>query len=410
MQAYAGDEPLAESVLGPERAAERAAQWASDAGLHADLASLRTVFSSTGDVTFAESLFFDFVDALGVAAGPATPPAVSEQRRGKKPRPRTARRPSNPLDAFVFDFAAELLKSAGFAKRGRTFRHANARGDLAVVQFRSYSLGNLVDLHLEGGVSPEPFADFAAEFHGRAAVSPDDGDVAWSRSWPPPSEAGAQWRGNTWSVRDMSERAALGQELQQTLSQEVIPTLTALLDRATLLDVVQNSHMLSGHTTMGAQGIGLVLLADEGPSVALDLAMRAASGHAFDQAALAWARRRLADHGHPDDNWRESVWSTQSDPHVRLLAMLESEVDEYLAAAGFTRSGTRYQLISELGDYALVEFTPHLATADSQLRFRLQSAVLPGPELDWRRARAETRPEVAWRPVEPRAATGWLHA
>jgi hypothetical protein len=352
MRAYDEDYLLDESVLHAEAAAERAAQWAAEAGLQPNLPALRSVFSRTGDVLFAESLFFELVDALGVASAPA-----AAGPKPSRPRKRSAKRPSNPLDAFVFDYATELLGSAGFTKKGRTFRQYSDRGDVAVVQFHSYPLGNQVDLNLGTGVSPEPVADFAAEFRGYRPAAPEDSDGAWLQTWEAPRRGDEPWAGFTWSVRDVSERDALGRELQTTLSQEVLPTLSALLDRATLLDVVQNDRLLPGHTTMGRTGIALVLLADEGPSVALDLAMRAASDHPFDQAALAWARRRLADRGYPDDSWRESAWRNATDPHVRLAAMLEAEVDEPMTAAGFTRTGNRYHLTSDLGDYALVEFT-----------------------------------------------------
>jgi hypothetical protein len=403
MQAYAEDHALDESILHPGAAAERAAQWASEAGLRPSLPALLSVLSRTGDILFAESLFFELVVALGVASA-----AAAAGPKPSRPRRRTAKRPSNPLDAFVFDYATELLGSAGFTKKGRTFSHYSDRGDVAVVQFHSYPLGNLVDLQLGTGVSPEPVADFAAEFHGYRRAAPDDSDGAWCRTWEAPSRGDEPWAGSTWSVRDVPERDALGRELRTTLSQEVLPTLSALLDRATLLDVVQNHRLLPGHTTMGPSGIALVLLADEGPSVALDLAMRAASDHTFDQAALAWARRRLADRGYPDDSWRETVRRNATDPHVRLAAMLEAEVDEHMTAAGFTRTGNRYHLTSDLGDYALVEFTPLIATPDASVRFRIHSAVLPRPELEWRRARAAAQPDMAPSTIEPEARTGWL--
>lgn len=404
MQSYAQDQVLDESILRPEAAAERAALWAADAGLQPDLPAVLSVFSRAGDdVLFAESLFFDLVNALGVASAPAA--ARSEPSRPPK---RTAKRPSNPLDAFVLDYAAELLASAGFTKKGRTFRHSSDRGDVAVVQFHSYPLGNLVDLHLGTGMSPEPVADFAAEFHGYRPAAPEDSDGAWSRTWDAPRRGDEPWASSTWSARDVPERDTLGRELRTTLSQEVLPTLSALFDRAVLLDVVQNDRLLPGHTAMGPRGIALVLLADEGPSVALDLAIRAASDHSFEQAALAWARRRLADRGYPDDSWRETVWRNAADPHVRLAAMLDAEVDEQMTAAGFTRTGNQYQRISDLGDYALVEFTPLIATPDASVRFRIQSAVLPGPELEWRRARAAAQPDTAWGDIEPEARTGWL--
>ena len=41
---------------------------------------------------------------------------------------------------------ADLLKSEGFTKRRRVFTRVNDRGDATVVQFRSYSPANLVDL------------------------------------------------------------------------------------------------------------------------------------------------------------------------------------------------------------------------------------------------------------------------
>jgi hypothetical protein len=403
MRAYDEGYLLDESILRAEAAAERAAQWAAEADLQPNRPLLLSVFSRTGEILFAESLFFELVDALGVgSASAAAGPKPS------RPRKRTAKRPSNPLDAFVFDYAAELLGSAGFTKKGRTFRQYSDRGDVAVVQFHSYALGNLVDLNLGIGVAPEPVAEFAAEVHGYRPAAPGDSDGAWLQTWEAPRRGDEPWAGSAWSVRDVSERDAVGSELRRTLSEEVLPTLTALLDRATLIDVVQNDRLLSGHTTMGPRGIALVLLADEGPSVALELAMRAVSEHRFEQAALAWARRRLADRGYPDDSWRESVWRNAADPHVQLAAMLEADVDEHMTAAGFTRTGTRYQLTSDLGDYALVEFTPLIATPDASVRFRLQSAVLPRPELEWRRARAAAQPDMPWGAVEPEARTGWL--
>jgi hypothetical protein len=403
MRAHDEDYLLDESILHAEAAAERATQWAAEAGLQPNLPALLSVFSRTGDILFAESLFFELVDALGIGSAPA-----AAGPKPSRPRKRSAKRPSNPLDAFVFDYATELLGSAGFTKKGRTFRQYSDRGDVAVVQFHSYPLGNLVDLNLGTGVSPEPVADFAAAFHGYRPAAPDDSDGAWLQTWEAPRRGDEPWAGSTWSVRDVSERDAVGRELRTTLSQEVLPTLTALLDRATLVDVVQNDRLLPGHTTMGRSGVALVLLADEGPSVALDLAMRAASDHPFDQAALAWARRRLADRGYPDDSWRETVCRNGTDPHVRLAAMLEANVDEPMTAAGFTRTGNRYQLTSDLGDYALVEFTPLIATPDASVRFRIHSAVLPRPELEWRRARAAAQPDMPWGAVDPEARTGWL--
>lgn len=405
MQAYADGEPLDASILLPAPAAERAAQWALEAGLQPNLPALRNVFSSSGDELFAEALFFELVDALGTAKAPApTQPQPAE------PSSRSSKASSNPLDAFVRDYAADLLKSAGFTKRGRMFRRANHRGDVAVVQFRSFTLGNLVDLHLLSGVSPRPVADFAAEFLGGRQASPDAGDAAWQCEWPAPKRADEQWPIGTWSVRDASEREPLGHTLARTLSEEVLPTLAALLDRATFVEVVQNRGLLRGRTMMGAGDIAVVLLADEGPTVALDLAMRALDSHPVEPAALAWARRRLAERGYPDDGWRDGVWRVDSDPHVRLAALLEAEVDAHMTAEGFTRTGTRYQLVSEVGDYALVEFTPIIGLTDSAVRFRVSSAVLPGPELEWRRARAAARPDTAWAAIEPEARTGWLQS
>ena len=227
MQAYAEDGPLDDSILVPDAAAERAAAWAAEAGLQPDLVALRSVFSRTGDELLAEALFFQLVDALGVAGASAPAPTLPT-----KSRQRGRTRPSNPLDAFVFDYAAELLKSEGFSKRGRVFSRPNSRGDVAVIQFRSFPTGDLVSMQVNTGVAARPVAEFAADLDGHRSVLP--GDMTWSCGWDAPRRPGLQWSTNIWSARDDSERESLGHALAETLRQEVVPTLVSLLDRANL--------------------------------------------------------------------------------------------------------------------------------------------------------------------------------
>jgi hypothetical protein len=362
--------------LRPQAAADRAAAWAREARLDPDEPALLDVFSRPDGDLFAEPLFYALIRALGI--NESTPPPAQAPRR--RPRAvRRSRRPTNPLDAFIYDFATPLLTEAGFVRKGRTFRFTNDLGDEAAIMFRPV-LGYLLD----AGVTHKPLCD-------RVESRPEYlQHWPWHRQWSSDGETGA-------ALGRPSETRAwqhAGQRLRDLLRQQVLPALTRMLDRAVFVDVMRRGLQVVGNRGPAAEAL---LLADLGPSLALDDALT----RLHDDDAAARVHDRLAAQGTSGDAWRAQVQATRA----HLDAVLAQYVTPALAAAGFGSTKAGYRRESKHGDAALIDISLSATAAPGRAPFYIDTGFLPAAEIE-RRTESWISGPVArgswyWRTVEP---------
>jgi hypothetical protein len=134
------------------------------------------------------------------------------------------------------------LKAAGFAKRpGGGWTLQNQLGDEAVV-FASRARWNpnyAVELSILFGIIPEPYVDWLERaIGGRPTVGPGSGLYhrileSPQTSWLAPGIP--MVNNHTWQYTTAEQAASLGSDLERMLANDVIPTLTRLLDRDAFL-------------------------------------------------------------------------------------------------------------------------------------------------------------------------------
>jgi hypothetical protein len=211
----------------------------------------------------------------------------------------------NHFDRMVREYVTPVLREAGFASRGRTFRLGAGSGDEAIVSLRrAGGRGDRVEFHVDLGVVVVPYWDWLGHVFSRPADRvPTDTDGLWrSRLDAPPAvraDAGP-WTRNLWLLAGPDQVPACGAALAEVLRAEAVPLLTRLLDRGEFLALSRDPDRPLG-TDLGPAE--LMLLVDAGPSA--ELVAEIARYESLDPETYpyagrlaAWARDRAAARGH----------------------------------------------------------------------------------------------------------------
>lgn len=189
-----------------------------------------------------------------------------------------------PLDVFLRDHVRPMLKEKGFSKKGRDFRIGATRGDVALVNFFSWRLGDCeVEFFLEVGVLPLPWVEWCEDAIGEV----DDSIVSalwWKRVNSPFRPLGL-WQ---FDLKDEERTSFFLAELSS-----VADHLCALVDRQKLISVVRDPATAVQELRHSREHALALLLVDDGPSPELDDILRVLeSGNPADDVA-SWVRARL---------------------------------------------------------------------------------------------------------------------
>jgi hypothetical protein len=169
-----------------------------------------------------------------------------------------------------------VLETAGFVRRGRTFRLVGGKGDQAIIGIErtAGSRGDWVEFYVHAAVVPVPYwAWLQHVFPSVADREPEYSDGLWRHRVEAPANLRADagpWTTDLWLLAGSAAVPACGSSLATILRTETIPLATSLLDRPTFLNLTRDPSNPLG-TSLGPAD--LILLVDEGPSPELDQAI-----------------------------------------------------------------------------------------------------------------------------------------
>ena len=216
------------------------------------------------------------------------------------------------LRTALRDVVGPVLRRAGYKGSAPTWRRRNDLGDWAVVNVQSspWSTRDGVRCIVNVAVAPEPHLAWH-DHRMHRLPSPHDyrttkvveSDGLFRHRLEPsgkPEGAGEQW----WEVLDDETARAAADDMVLQLERTGLPKLAQLLDRQGMLAAVRE------HDLGDVRGDGwtryfleaeAILLADQGPSAALDAALAAATTHWSDpwtdreRLLHDWVSGRAAD-------------------------------------------------------------------------------------------------------------------
>lgn len=191
-------------------------------------------------------------------------------------------------------------KAQGFRRARRVWRRSNERGDWAAfdVQSSQWDTAGSIECVINVGAAPLPWLDFRAEAHGvvTANFGPADG-LFRSRLGSRPDAGDDSW----WSATTEEEARSVAREVADRVTDEGFPLIDELLDRARLIERIQNGQM--GFVGDPNPYWAAIVLADDGPSRELDEALQRASA-GFDPEDLkelhSWCSDRSTKAEHND--------------------------------------------------------------------------------------------------------------
>jgi hypothetical protein len=209
----------------------------------------------------------------------------------------------NLLDTVIKDHVAPVLKEAGFAKSGKTFRRTADNGDVAVIEFQrsAGSLDDRIIFFVNLAAVPVPQHDWL--YHDAPAArarKPSSAAGLWRQRILAPDELNADrespWRSERWLIDGPSSVDAVGSTLAHVLTTEAIPMLIKLLDRKLFLELALDPAKPLGTLWGDAPAL---LLVDAEPSGERDTAIAAAIARDPEGEFAAWLRERVAQRSGP---------------------------------------------------------------------------------------------------------------
>ncbi|MFD3926333.1 hypothetical protein [Streptomyces sp. NPDC058614] len=205
----------------------------------------------------------------------------------------------NPLDTLIREHVVPVMKAAGFAKKGRTFRLAAPNGDHLFMQvwpeavdpekyvfdvfFSVVPLPQWAFLHREYANPPTPDASGAL---AKYEVIPPAG-VAHQ----PDSELPFRSR---WAFAEPETREGCGRELARALTEVALPRTVPLLDRRNLLAETRTNPNDGLLRLKNATVSEIVLRVDDDPVADVAALVDKAEADGEFPPFVLWARERLA--------------------------------------------------------------------------------------------------------------------
>lgn len=188
-----------------------------------------------------------------------------------------------PLDAFLRDHVRAPLKEKGFSRKGRDFRLTAPNGDVALINFFSWRLGDReVEFFLDVGILPLTWTEFLNDRFGEA-----DGSIAstlwWTRLNSPFKSLGL------WQF-DLDDTERMPHFLRELASQA--DCLRFLIDRQNLVSEVRKTEIQRLRSSR--EHALASLLVGEGPSHELEETLRVLEAKDSSDELAAWIRTRLS--------------------------------------------------------------------------------------------------------------------
>ncbi|MFI6338034.1 hypothetical protein [Streptomyces sp. NPDC050535] len=205
----------------------------------------------------------------------------------------------NPLDTLVREHVVPVMKAAGFAKKGRTFRLAAPNGDHLFMQVWPEAVDPekfVFDVFFS--VVPLPQWAFLNREYDTPPTPDSSGALAKYEVIPPPEAAHEPdsempFR-SRWAFAEPDTRDACGRELARVLREVALPRVVPLLDRGTLLAETRinpNAGLLRLKSAIVSE---IMLRIDDDPVVDVATLLDKAETDEVFPPIVAWARERLA--------------------------------------------------------------------------------------------------------------------
>lgn len=205
----------------------------------------------------------------------------------------------NPLDTLIREHVVPVMKAAGFAKKGRTFRLAALNGDHLFMQVWPEAVDPekyVFDVFFS--VVPLPQWAFLNREYETPPPPDTSGALAKYEVIPPPEvahqpDSEMPFR-SRWAFAEPDTREVCGRELARALTGVALPRMVPLLDRKTLLAQTRTNPN-DGLLRLKSADISEIMLRIDDDSVADVAALvdKAEADSAFPPL-VAWARERLA--------------------------------------------------------------------------------------------------------------------
>ncbi|MEU6405234.1 hypothetical protein [Streptomyces sp. NPDC046985] len=208
----------------------------------------------------------------------------------------------NPLDMLIRQYAAPVMKAAGFTKKGRKFRLTAPNGDCALLEFDTHAvdpekfvfdvtffmvpLSHWEFTYRQYRQSDEMHAPDASGALARCPVMPPP-DVAW---WP---DEGMPFR-SRWAFSEPETRDVCGQRLARVLADEAIPRVVRLLDRRALLEEILTAPDGDLMRIRSRRMTEIILRIDDDPVADLTALLDGTEVNDWDKPIIIWARERLS--------------------------------------------------------------------------------------------------------------------
>ncbi|MHC3470431.1 DUF4304 domain-containing protein [Streptomyces sp. 7R007] len=205
----------------------------------------------------------------------------------------------NPLDALIREHVTPVMKAAGFAKKGRTFRRAAPNGDHAFLHIDA----DLVDpekfvFEVSFWMVPLPSWEFAYRARGGAGTPNASGALATCKVTPPDvaaheSDEEGYFR-SRWAFAEPDTRDACGRELARILDEQAVPRMVRLLDRRTLLGETRtnpNDELVRLRDALTSE---ILLRIDDDPVAEVGALVDKAEADGAFPPFVDWARLRSA--------------------------------------------------------------------------------------------------------------------
>lgn len=210
----------------------------------------------------------------------------------------------NPLDALIRQHVLPVMKSAGFSKKGRTFRLAAENGDHTLLDFHTHAVdpGRIVFDVKFTMVPSALWAWVNRQYPEPLRRAPDSSGAMVICPVMPPPEVAHQpdeempFRAR-WAFAEPTTRDGCGQELARVLKEESIPRMVSLLDRKFLLEEIRinpNKGMVRLHKLPMCE---VMLRIDDDPVADVAALVSEAENSGTFPPFIAWARSRLAERG-----------------------------------------------------------------------------------------------------------------
>ncbi|MFC8519079.1 hypothetical protein [Streptomyces sp. NPDC057257] len=205
----------------------------------------------------------------------------------------------NPLDTLIREYVVPVMKAAGFAKKGRSFRLTAPHGDTAVVLVDADAVDpEKYVFDVSAWMVPLPYWEFLHREFTKTSVPNASGALATFPVVPPrgvahqPDDDG-HFR-NRWAFAEPDTRDVCGRELARVLTEDAIPRMVRLLDRRTLLEETRTNPN-DGLVRLKDEVISrIVLRVDDDPVGDLTALIDKAEADGLFPPFATWARERLA--------------------------------------------------------------------------------------------------------------------